>query len=256
MTDSPQETFAPENDPEIAALLDFEPVPVKPRVNGWDPEAQRAFIALLAVTGSKGRAANAIGRNPGGIDRMLKRDDADAFRKAYDSAMALFHRKNAGHLADGYSAASATRTAALDRPRRAAALAEPLPGQVMNELGEWEDEASFLQRAEEAKDSIAMKLLRIRRVYLQEISASPGKRAAFEILTELPVDWDVAAAGEPQEFEPWTRTNARQPDMILTAESGWSYGDIGYGPDKKAQARKAIDQYRAEHGMEPINWDE
>jgi hypothetical protein len=101
-----------------------------------------------------------------------------------------------------------------------------------------------------------MKLLRIRRVYLQEISASPGKRAAFEILTELPVDWDVAAAGEPQEFEPWTRTNARQPDMILTAESGWSYGDIGYGPDKKAQARKAIDQYRAEHGMEPINWDE
>ena len=43
-------------------LLLFEPVKVQHRVNGWDPDAQRAFIALLATTGSKRRAALAIGR--------------------------------------------------------------------------------------------------------------------------------------------------------------------------------------------------
>lgn len=40
----------------LGDLLEFDPVPVQPRVNGWDPEAQRAFIALLAATGSKRRA--------------------------------------------------------------------------------------------------------------------------------------------------------------------------------------------------------
>ncbi|HKP35053.1 MAG TPA: hypothetical protein VJT70_09790, partial [Sphingomicrobium sp.] len=131
---------------------------------------------------------------------------------------------------------------------------EGLPGQVVNEHGEWEDEDSYLRRAEEARDSIAMKLLRIRRLYLQEISGSPGKRAAFEILTELPVDWDLAAQGEPQPDEPWNRAGSRQPDMILTAESGWSAGDIGYGPDKKAELRRAIDAHRAAEGLPAVEW--
>jgi len=132
---------------------------------------------------------------------------------------------------------------------------EPEPGQVLNEYGEPEDEQSYLRRAEEAKDSITGKLLRIRRLYLQEISGDPGKRAAFEILTELPVDWDKAAREEPQPDEPYNPANQRQPDMILTAESGWSFGDIGYGPDRKAQARAAIDRRRAELGQEPVDWD-
>lgn len=49
-------------------------------------------------------------------------------------------------------------------------------------------------------------------------------------------------------------TNQREPDMILTAESGWSWGDIGYGPDRKAQRRREIDEYRAEEGLEPVDW--
>ena len=101
-----------------------------------------------------------------------------------------------------------------------------------------------------------MKLLRIRRLYLQEISASPGKRAAFEILTELPIDWGLAALGQPQPDEPWSRANQRQPDMILTAESGWSFGEHGYGPDKKAELRQAIDAYRASEGLPPVDWSE
>src|SRR5204862_6367151 len=132
---------------------------------------------------------------------------------------------------------------------------EGLPGQILNEYDEWEDEESFRQRGEEARDSIAGKLLRIRRMYLAEISACPGKRAAFESLTQLPIDWDIAARGEPQPDEPWRTTNQREPDMILTAESGWSFGDIGYGPDRKAEARKLIDEHLAAEGKPPLDWD-
>jgi hypothetical protein len=126
----------------------------------------------------------------------------------------------------------------------------------LNELGEWEDEDSFRRRGEEARDSICGKLLRARRLYLQEISASPGKRAAFEILTELTIDWERAERLEPQEDEPWASTNQRQPDMILTAESGWPWGEVGYGPDRMAELRKAIDDHRAEEGLEPVDWEE
>lgn len=94
------------------------------------------------------------------------------------------------------------------------------------------------------------RLLRIRRLYLQEIADSPGKRAAFEILTELAVDWEKARALEPQPDEPYNIGNQRQPDMVLTAESGWSFGELGYGPDRKAEMRKAVDEHRAKKGLE------
>jgi hypothetical protein len=141
----------------------------------------------------------------------------------------------------------------------AAGAAFPSPargeGQVLNEFGEWEDEEALERRADEARDSIRRKLLRCRRLYLQEISGCAGKRAAFEILTELPVDWDKAAAGEAQPDEPYNRANQRQPDMILTPESGWAFGELGYGPDRKAEARRAIDAHRAGEGLPAVDWD-
>jgi hypothetical protein len=44
--------------------------------------------------------------------------------------------------------------------------------------------------------------------------------------------------------------------MILTAESGWSFGEWGYGEDKKAELQRAIDEHRAEMGLEPVDWSE
>ena len=44
---------------DFGDLLDFEPVPRRPRADGWTPEVQRAFIAALAVTGSDRQAARA-----------------------------------------------------------------------------------------------------------------------------------------------------------------------------------------------------
>ena len=48
----------------LGDLLEFEPVAVRPRVNGWDPDAQRAFIALLATTGELNREIGGIPSRP------------------------------------------------------------------------------------------------------------------------------------------------------------------------------------------------
>jgi hypothetical protein len=44
--------------------------------------------------------------------------------------------------------------------------------------------------------------------------------------------------------------------MIVMAESGWSFGEYGYGPDRKAEARRALDAHRAEEGLVPVEWGE
>ena len=230
-------------DPAIAPLLDFEPVPLRRRANGWDADAQRAFIAHLAITGSKTHAADAVGRAPNGADQLLKRDGANSFRDAHDRALAFFRRHHQQQLADGVAAACRADPALQ------------APGQLLNEAGEYEDRDSLDRRAEDARDSISAKLQRARRLYLREISGCAGKRAAFEILTELPVDWDAAARLEPQPDEPWRKPTMRAPDMLLTAESGWM-GDFTHGPNRMAEARQALNDYRAEHGLDPIDWDE
>jgi hypothetical protein len=57
---------------------------------------------------------------------------------------------------------------------------------------------------------------------------------------------------EPQPDEPWKSTNQRQPDMVLTAESGWSFGQGGYGPDKMKELMQALNEYREEGGLPPV----
>jgi len=249
-------------DPDIAALLDFEPVPRSHgKANGWTAGMQRMFIAWLAYYGSPTKACDELGKARSGIDKVYKSDGADGFRASWDAAVALAEKRRIAALASRPGGAGALRAPVMSRaPLQRTDLdingRPPQPGEVLNERGEWEDEAQYLQRAEEAKENIGMRLLRIRRAYLAEICRSPAKRAAFEILTELPIDWDKAERMEPQPDEPYRSTNQREPDMILAAESGWSFGEIGYGPDKKAELRAAIDAHRAERGMEPVEWEE
>jgi hypothetical protein len=239
-------------DPEIAPLLGFEPVFRKvKRPDGWTPELQRELIARIASTGTLQQAVWQMGKHATGAEGLYKTADAHSFRAAWDAALAIGRRRNGLDSRPPF----AGPVPGIQRRRKPPAVAEgPPPGQVVNEYGEYEDEYSYRERGEEAKDSIAGKLLRIRRLYLREISASPGKRAAFEILTELPIDWEIAARGEPHPDEPWRRTSARNPDMVLLAESGWSFGEHGYGVDKKAEIRAAIDSHRQDQGLEPVNW--
>jgi hypothetical protein len=245
-----------ESDPEIAALLDFEPARRKmSRPDGWTPELQRELIARIADCGSPGVAADQMRKNPSGAKHLYRTEGAEGFRAAWKAAMALAKDRE-----------RAKRAAAPARPvevpgmarrsRKADAVPALLPGQVYNELGQPEDEASLKRRGEDARFSIAGKLLGCRRWYLREIAGSPGKRAAFEILTELPIDWDRAERMEPQDDEPYRTSNQREPDMILTAENGWFNSIAPYGPDKIAALRRAIDEHRAKRGQPPVNWDE
>jgi hypothetical protein len=244
------------DDPEIAALLDFEPVPRSRVVEGaWTPELQREFIARLAVTGSVGRSAEEMGKTETGVRKLYRTPAGVSFRAAWNGAVELARKRKEARAAEEEPLGPGSRPPSLDG-RRKHPRADRSSGQVRNEYGDPEDVESYRRRGEEAGESVAGKLLRVRRLYLQEISSSPGKRAAFEILTELPVDWEKAARGEPQDDEPYNRANSRQPDMILTAESGWLAGELGYGPDKKAAARRAIDEFRAEEGLEPVDWGE
>jgi hypothetical protein len=262
MADSETARAAPETadttDPLIAKLLDFEPVQRRhKRPDGWTPALQRIFIAKLAELGSVNAATEALGKNRYGVEKLYKSAGAKSFRKAWDAAIALYEEREAKRLMIENAPFAGVKPPFADpKGRFLASTAGPLPGQVMNEHGEWEDEASFIRRGEEAVDSVREKLLRCRRLYLMEISGSAGKRAAFEILTELPIDWDKAKRLEPQPDEPWHRANQRQPDMILTAENGWSFGECGYGEDKKAELRRAMDEHRAEMGLEPVDWSE
>jgi hypothetical protein len=241
-------------DPEIAALLDFEPVVrIVKRDNGWTPELQRELIARIAATGTIKAALEQMRKGHAGAADLRKVADAHGYRASLAAAMALGRRRN---RLDAQPPFTGEMPGFTDRPGNRSPRTEPapLPGQVMNELGDWEDEASLERRAAEARDSISGKLLAARRLYLQEIAGSPGKRAAFEILTELPIDWDAAERLEPQEDEPWKRPNMRKPDMLLTAENGW-LGGMAHGPDKMAELRRAIDAHRASEGMEPVDWE-
>src|SRR3954464_5628665 len=84
-------------DPEIAALLDFEPVPRKRIVEGaWTPELQREFIARLACHGSQGRACEEMGKTLTGMTKLHRSPLAASFRAAWDGAVALARRRKAG----------------------------------------------------------------------------------------------------------------------------------------------------------------
>jgi hypothetical protein len=83
------------DDPEIAALLNFTPVPRGVvREDGWDPEAQRGFIAALAATGNVIAAARAVARSESGAKQLRREDERGEFTAAWTRARALFQRRN------------------------------------------------------------------------------------------------------------------------------------------------------------------
>ncbi|HMG47884.1 MAG TPA: hypothetical protein VK614_10540 [Allosphingosinicella sp.] len=83
------------DDPEILALLDFEPVPRKcVRRNGWTPDNQRDFIAGLAATGDASLAADAVGLTSRGAYDLRKSPGHEPFFAAWDAALALHRARN------------------------------------------------------------------------------------------------------------------------------------------------------------------
>jgi hypothetical protein len=77
MTDSP-----------LPDHLAFTPVATSStRCDGWTPERQRQFVALLMEFGSVAVAARAVGMTPQSANRLRKRADAESFARAWDAAL-------------------------------------------------------------------------------------------------------------------------------------------------------------------------
>jgi len=89
------ESFPETDDPEILALLGFEPVPRKcVRRNGWTPDNQRGFIAGIAEAGDADGAAEAVGLTARGAYDLRKSPGHEPFFAAWDAALALYDRRN------------------------------------------------------------------------------------------------------------------------------------------------------------------
>ena len=99
-------------------LLEFEPVPrpVK-RVDGWHEEKQRAFIALLATTGSPHRAAMAIGMTRGSVKKLREAEGSDSFNAAWERALAIAAKNGTLKISTAVADAAA-RNAQLTPPSR------------------------------------------------------------------------------------------------------------------------------------------
>ena len=107
------------DDPDIAALLDFEPVPRRNRKEGgWSAEMQRLFIAKLAVHGSPGKACDELGMYRSGIDKVFKSPGADSFREAWTKAVELAERRRIAALEAGQASTADLKMPFVDNRRK------------------------------------------------------------------------------------------------------------------------------------------
>lgn len=80
---------APAEPAEPTPAIDFTPVPVRQRWDGWTAERQRTFISVLAETGSIAEACMYAGVSSRSAYRLRARPDAQPFARAWDEALRL-----------------------------------------------------------------------------------------------------------------------------------------------------------------------
>ena len=68
-------------------LIPFDPVPVRPRHDGWTVERQIAFVEKLADTGSITAACKHVGMSRESVRQLRCRPGARAFREACEAAL-------------------------------------------------------------------------------------------------------------------------------------------------------------------------
>jgi hypothetical protein len=74
---------------EASSILDFDPIALRARCDGWTPERQRAFIEELADCGVVREAAGRVGMTEQSANRLRRRADAAAFNVAWDAAIRI-----------------------------------------------------------------------------------------------------------------------------------------------------------------------
>ena len=149
-------------DPEIAPLLNFEPVVRKvKRPDGWTPDLQRELIARIASTGTVQSAVWQMGKHATGAEALYKTPAAVSFRTSWDAAIVIGRRRN--HLDSSPPFAGAVpgiqrRGSARDLPP------EPPPEPTLSDDQKWD----LLQ-------SIAAK-------FMKKVAAERQARLAGEIV--------------------------------------------------------------------------
>jgi hypothetical protein len=131
----------------LADLLDFEPVPRRPRSDGWNPEVQRAFVAALAITGSERQAAAVVGRAQFGVSQLRKAERNESFLAACEKALEI-HRERERVRRSDHLLAAAHGEAARTRPRLAwsKAATRRLPGEPASATDEGQVDAEEAMR--------------------------------------------------------------------------------------------------------------
>jgi hypothetical protein len=240
---------------QFGDLLIFEPVPRRYRVNGWDAEAQRAFIALLATTGSKRQAAMAIGRNAYGVDQLLKSANGGSFKTAFDRAMAIAKQNGAMKIASGIADAAA-RNAQLGTPPSRLRGHEP------------DDEASEMPQDEKLGllENIFLKLLR-------KVEAEREARLAGEVVaadfylrqvTFIEVALDMMSEGLG--FDAWSMLGELRRGghgILQIAETPMSrtldtqrraLWKVMADPDRPEYPPEDYLEHGADHSLEPLEY--
>ena len=74
-------------------IIDFDPVSVRHRIDGWTPQKQREYVEALADSGVARYAAGRVGMSEQSANRLRRRADAGAFDRACDAAMRIGARR-------------------------------------------------------------------------------------------------------------------------------------------------------------------
>lgn len=125
-------------------FLDFTPVPLQPRHDGWLPSVQFDFIVLLARGFSIEAAARSVGKSRTTAYALRKRPGAAGFAASWDSALAYARRRRMAQ-----QAVASAPPPAPSRAEAAAVLDRLYPG-WRGAAGEAVD-AGEADRADEAE---------------------------------------------------------------------------------------------------------
>lgn len=80
-----------------SCALDFVPVPLRARRDGWTPEKQRAFIGALRATRSVSKAARAVGMSRESAYRLRERPGAASLVAVWNAALAFAPSRGAAN---------------------------------------------------------------------------------------------------------------------------------------------------------------
>jgi hypothetical protein len=86
-------------------LIPFSPVPLRSRRDGWTPQRQRAFIALLAEGMPSNHAAVTVGLSKQTAHALRRRPGAESFSAAWDAAIAAARKARVAERARRFEAA-------------------------------------------------------------------------------------------------------------------------------------------------------